>query len=617
MPRKRFPVLVALLATLAATALTVLTVLTGPPAARAADDFVHTQGNTFTLGGNVYRFGAANNYYLGYKARSAVDDVLNQAVAMHLTTIRTWAFIDRGSLDGSVGNVDGPGDKDGVYFQYWDPATGKPAYNDGANGLQMLDYALSAAKARGIRLIMVLTNNWKDFGGMDQYDTWYNLPNHDQFYTDSRTRAAYQAWVSHLLNRTNSITGVKYSDDPTVFAWELANEPRCINANKPTSGTCTSSTLVSWADTMSKYIKSIDTHHLVAVGDEGFLNWGRTGDWPYNGTDGVDHEALTRLPAVDFGTFHLYPNGWNETTDWGTQWIKDHLTAAQAIGKPTLFEEFGFLDHSTRDSVYQTWTSTVLNGGGAAWMFWMIAGKLPDGSNYPDYDGFTVYNPSSTATMFSSAAQAIEAGNNQPPDTSPPTAPGGLAASNVGSFGLTLSWAASTDDRGVTGYDVYQRSGTTDTRLGGGTGLSFQVTGLSAATSYTFVVRAHDFAGNASAASAPLAVTTAPPPALGCKVGYVKNEWQGGFTANVTITNVGTTTISGWTLTWAFAGDQHITSFWNAAVTQTGANVSAANMSYNGTINPGGNTAFGFQATWSGTNAAPTAFTLNGSSCTT
>jgi endoglucanase len=260
----------------------------------------------------------------------------------------------------------------------------------------------------------------------------------------------------------------------------------------------------------------------------------------------------------------------------------------------------------------------VLNGGGAAWMFWMLAGKLPDGSNYPDYDGFTVYNPSSTATVFSSAAQAIEAGNNQPPDTAAPSAPTGLAASSVGSFGLTLSWAASTDDRGVTGYDVYQRGGATDTRLGGGTGLSFAVTGLSAATAYTFVVRAHDFAGNASAASTPLTVTTAAPPALGCKVGYVKgSEWAGGFTANVTITNVGTTTISGWTLTWAYAGDQKVTSFWNAALTQSGPNVTAANLSYNGTINPGGNTAFGFQGAFSGTNAAPTAFTLNGSSCTT
>jgi len=77
--------------------------------------------------------------------------------------------------------------------------------------------------------------------------------------------------MSTVLNRTNSITGVKYKDDPTVFSWELANEPRCINASLPTSGTCTADTSSTGASEMSTYAKSIDSNHMVSIGDEGFL----------------------------------------------------------------------------------------------------------------------------------------------------------------------------------------------------------------------------------------------------------------------------------------------------------------------------------------------------------
>jgi len=103
-----------------------------------------------------------------------------------------------------------------------------------------------------------------------------------------------------------------------------------------------------------------------------------------------------------------------------------------------------------------------------------------------------------------------------------------------------------------------------------------------------------------------------------CSVQYtVTNQWTGGFGTSITITNTGSTTISGWTLTWSFANGQTITQLWNGSYTQSGSNVSVTNLSYNGTIAPGGNTNFGFDGSWSGSNLNPSSFTLNGGSCTT
>ena len=101
-----------------------------------------------------------------------------------------------------------------------------------------------------------------------------------------------------------------------------------------------------------------------------------------------------------------------------------------------------------------------------------------------------------------------------------------------------------------------------------------------------------------------------------CHVTYTKSsEWQGGFTASVTIANTGTAPINGWTLAFTFPGDQKITNAWNTALTQTGASVSAASLSYNSTIAPGGSQTFGFQGTWSASDVSPTSFSVNGSAC--
>ncbi|MGW5282109.1 glycoside hydrolase family 6 protein [Streptomyces collinus] len=100
-----------------------------------------------------------------------------------------------------------------------------------------------------------------------------------------------------------------------------------------------------------------------------------------------------------------------------------------------------------------------------------------------------------------------------------------------------------------------------------------------------------------------------------CTVDYkVQNQWDTGFTAAVTLTNNAAAKTS-WAVKWAYAGNQKITSGWNARISQSGTAVTAANESYNGTLATGGSVSFGFNGSYSGTNTAPTTFTLDGVTC--
>ncbi|KAB8139702.1 cellulose-binding protein [Chloroflexia bacterium SDU3-3] len=118
----------------------------------------------------------------------------------------------------------------------------------------------------------------------------------------------------------------------------------------------------------------------------------------------------------------------------------------------------------------------------------------------------------------------------------------------------------------------------------------------------------------AAPTATPAGPTSTPLAGTGCQVTYTVNQWGTGFTADVTIKNTGSTAINGWALAWTFSGDQQISGAWNATISPTSGSVVASNMSYNAAIAPGGSASFGFQATYSGTNATP-AFTLNGTPC--
>ena len=116
--------------------------------------------------------------------------------------------------------------------------------------------------------------------------------------------------------------------------------------------------------------------------------------------------------------------------------------------------------------------------------------------------------------------------------------------------------------------------------------------------------------------------TPTPTPITGgaCKVTYtVTNQWQGGFGANISITNTSSTAWSSWTLKFTFPGSQQVTQLWNGNVTQSGSSVTVTNASYNGQVPAGAaiSPGPGFNGSWNGSNPNPTSFTVNGATCTT
>jgi len=419
---------------------------------------------TFELEGKPFCFAGSNNYYPIYKPRPVVDDLLLAAKALDFRVMRVWGMLDRGSLDGSVPNADpAGGDKEGVYFQYWDPAKKAPAYNDGDNGLVRLDYVLAKAAELELKLIVVLVNNWRAFGGIDQYLMWYGRSQHHEFCTAPELKQAYKNWVYHVVSRTNSLNGRKYKDDPTVFAWELANEPRCKGGDAFDRGDgWDTSTVTSWAGEMSSYIKSLDSNHLVSVGDEGFLNGGGA-HWAYQASDGVDHRALTALPGIDFGTFHLYPEDWGTNLDWGEQWIVDHLRVARELGKPAVLEEYGVKVGRAHDKLgpivrgwpereraYRRWNDSMLRLGGNGVLPWMLSG-IDEGAGrprYPDYDGYGFYQDDETGALLGAYAKKFvdaPACSSQPRGSSGPPSP--FVRARKAQDGVAMGWVSAANTR--------------------------------------------------------------------------------------------------------------------------------------------------------------------------
>ena len=458
-------------------------------AAWAADDYVMSSGTGFMLNGQPYHAAGTNCYYLTYKSPAMVDAALADAQAMGLRVVRVWGFLDCGTGNPSNGVLP-TGNKDGVYFQYKDTASGAVRINDGADGLARLDYVIDKAAQLGLKVTVSLVNNWGDFGGMDQYLAWYGKKYHDEFYSDATIRQGYKDYVTHLLNRTNSRTGRIYKNDPTVFSWELANEPRCRNSTGyDRLNVWTMTTITAWANVMAGYIKSIDANHMVAVGDEGFFNRGISADWPYNGVDGVDHEALTALHDVDYASFHLYPDNWGRDVAWGTQWITAHCLAAATLGKPTVLGEYGYAvpAHSEADrmAAYTVWGDTLrTNGGDGSW-FWMLGSYDPNGPGlrYQDYDHFTTYLDgipwqagqaiTDDDDVIAAQAWALHGVDNHPPQAVLAISPGnGITPLSVSGDGggssdpdgqvLTYAWifGDGTTATGVAPQHTYTQRGT-------------------------------------------------------------------------------------------------------------------------------------------------------------
>jgi mannan endo-1,4-beta-mannosidase len=368
--------------------------------------FVRRSGTNFELEGRSFKLVGANNYYLGYASQTMVEAIFALAVGLKLNVLRTWAFID---CDASVPGSTPPGSKNGVYFHFWNTDTGRPDFNDGPNGLERLDQVISLAETYGLRLILPFTNNWPDFGGIDQYLKWFGLHGHDQFFKNPEVKQAYRDYVQHLLTRVNTKTGRRYADEPAILAWELMNEPRCVD-DEGSAVPGGVDTLIAWIEEMSAFVKGLDNNHLTCVGDEGFFRRSGAGaNALYNGCHGVDSERILGVGSVDFGTCHLYPtfDPQEDAINFGQRWIREHIEAGQRASKPMLIEEYGYainnegqeLNH--RDMIFKLWLDQVLQSDGAGAALWMIASVMDNGQLYPDYDHYTVYAAEDVPSILS------------------------------------------------------------------------------------------------------------------------------------------------------------------------------------------------------------------------
>jgi hypothetical protein len=123
--------------------------------------------------------------------------------------------------------------------------------------------------------------------------------------------------------------------------------------------------------------------------------------------------------------------------------------------------------------------------------------------------------------------------------------------------------------------------------------------------------------GPSPASNQASATTQSSSDGFACHVAYKNvNQWSTGFQAAITIQNVGTVGISSWTLKWTFSGNQRIANLWNGSYLQSGSVVTVKNLSYNGGIPAGSSySGLGFTANFSGANAAPASFSVNGVTC--
>jgi mannan endo-1,4-beta-mannosidase len=192
----------------------------------------------------------------------------------------------------------------------------------------------------------------------------------NDFYREFAAKAMFQSWVQSIVTRQNQLTNLPYADDPTILAWELANEPRCPS---DPSGT---ELLTEWLSDMSGFIRSLAPYQLIAAGDEGFFNHERAGkNWLFNGSCGVSTEDILGIPNIDFGTFHMYPDKWARNQDpqmFGQMWIRNHIEAGRRASRPVILEEYGLPASPERNKIYEAWLKTIEQEDASGDLVWMV-----------------------------------------------------------------------------------------------------------------------------------------------------------------------------------------------------------------------------------------------------
>ncbi len=334
--------------------------------------FVATDGARFTVGGKPFAFVGANLAVMhGQLDRQKAEETIAAARADGLTVGRIWA-LGEGAADA------GQWSRAHELFRAGPDGWLEPAF-------AQLDRVLVAARARGLRLIVVVSNHWSDYGGVPMYLRWAGLPSsgwgaRDRFYSDEKIRALFRNHLDHLLSRTNSLSGVRYVDDPTILGWELMNESRV----QTPEGALQRRAFVT---EMARFIKQRDPHHLVSSGGSIYTGRAERAEWL----------ALCKLPEIDYCDGHLYPQSTDEVDDRARldAYIDDRAQLAEHVAhKPIVFGEFGFRTDAREDwlgAPRAAWFERFLSrafldgaAGALAWIYQPWGGRAREFGIYVD-----------------------------------------------------------------------------------------------------------------------------------------------------------------------------------------------------------------------------------------
>lgn len=333
--------------------------------------FVKVEGDQFTKGNRPYYI-TGTNLWFGMSLGSTGEGGDRERLIAELDALQALGINNVRVMAGSEGPADEP-------WRQQPALQNSPGQLDEAL-LEGLDFLLIELGKREITAVLVLNNFFQWSGGMAQYVSWASgqpIPYpHDeahnwdefqlfsaQFYGNKKAKKYFKQFTKQLLKRKNSINGLPYREDPTIMAWQLANEPRGFNEVP---------NYIRWADKTAGYIKRMDKNHLVSLGGEG-----KTSS-EYAGTN---FEKVSRSDNLDYLTAHLWIENWSwyqpkapstfeQALTNALAYVADHVNIAEQLNKPIVFEEFGvsrdLLDYDPsapttyRDRFYQSLFDTMV-----------------------------------------------------------------------------------------------------------------------------------------------------------------------------------------------------------------------------------------------------------------
>ncbi|QHN95577.1 hypothetical protein HN51_043523 [Arachis hypogaea] len=364
--------------------------------------FVERNGTQFVLDGKALYVNGWNSYWLMGQSvevynRPKVREMLQNGAKMGFTVCRTWAFND--------------GDYNALQIS--------PGHFD-EQTFKALDYVIAEARQNGIRLLLSLVNNLQAYGGKTQYVKWAweegvgLSSSNDSFFFDPSIRSYFKNYVKTVLTRKNTITKIEYRNDPTIFGWELINEPRCMY---DPSG----DTLQEWLEEMSSFVKSIDKNHLLTIGHEGFYGPNDLKDSTVNpeywaSRLGIDFIRNSNISNIDFTSVHIYADHWfhdqsfEDQLKFVSKWMLSHIEDGDnVLNKPVVFSEYGYSEFnknfsfSDREKMYRRVTDIIYksakkNKSGAGALVWQF---LVGGMNeFSDEYGMVPWESLSTHSLF-------------------------------------------------------------------------------------------------------------------------------------------------------------------------------------------------------------------------